>query len=109
MRGETRDIKREIHEQGPLVAPMNLMADFLVYSGGIYSPTDGATPLFGADGKPVTHAVTIIGWGKDKGIPYWLIQNSFGESWGEKGYAKVAIDEVLLENVLVAGYPPPAR
>merc|ERR1712110_908717 len=75
------------------------------YSGGIYSPTEGAAPLFGSDGKPVTHAVTIFGWGKERGIPYWLIQNSFGEGWGEKGYARVAIGEALLEHVLIAGYP----
>lgn len=105
IRDATKKIKREILERGPVVAPMNLMSDFLVYSGGIYSPLDSATVVRGSEGKPVQHAVTIIGWGKDSGIPYWLIQNSFGTKWGEEGYAKVAIDEVLMENYLIAGTP----
>lgn len=35
--------------------------------------------------KPVTHAITVIGWGPG----YWLIKNSWGQYWGDKGYIKV--------------------
>ena len=56
--------------------------------------------LFSQKGK--SHAVQAIGWGQDEktGIPYWIIKNSWGERWGENGFAKIqqgqcGIDEMV--------------
>lgn len=37
------------------------------------------------------HAITIIGWGKEKDIDFWIIKNSWGDQWGDKGYCKIAM------------------
>jgi cathepsin B len=31
------------------------------------------------------HAIRILGWGKEGGVPYWLVANSWNTDWGDKG------------------------
>ena len=44
------------------------------------------------DGE-LNHAALLVGYGtSDAGTKYCLVQNSFGESWGDDGYFKVEKD-----------------
>ena len=54
---------------------------FQLYKSGVISSTSCGTRL--------DHAVTLIGYGTENGNDYWLMKNSWGENWGEKGYFKV--------------------
>jgi C1A family cysteine protease len=43
--------------------------------------------------KTINHAVLLTGYSKDENGTYWIIQNSWGRTWGDNGYAKLrAID-----------------
>lgn len=48
-------------------------------------------------GRPSGHAVELVGWdnfdaGKYGKIPAWIIKNSWGDKWAEKGYCKIAMN-----------------
>lgn len=105
-------IKQEVLQSGPVVAFVTLSDDFLVYRGGLYQEMPTATVLVDRKRQRIIHAVKIIGWGSADGKPYWLIQNSWGEDWGEGGYARVAASGIpdqregtLIESYAVAGIP----
>ncbi|GIX63586.1 papain family cysteine protease-containing protein [Babesia caballi] len=54
--------------------------------------------ILGECGAEVNHAVVLAGVGRDSRGPYWLIKNSWGTSWGEEGYVRVARGSTNFEN-----------
>jgi hypothetical protein len=73
-------IKAQLCRRGPLATAMVAGTDhFDGYRGGVLNEiTDAA----------LDHAVTIVGWDDTKKA--WLVKNSWGEGWGEKGYVWIA-------------------
>ena len=77
------EIKEYLYAKGPLAIAMN--ADPLqYYSSGIINYNARQ-----CDPDGMNHAVTLVGYGTYNGTPYWLVRNSWGKNWGEKGYFRV--------------------
>jgi len=95
-----RMIQQEILDNGPLEAAFYVLDDFYNYAGGVYTRSKGATYRGG-------HAIKVIGWGSDPKtkVPYWLIANSWGEDWGEKGFFRIrrGTDECGIESQMTGG------
>lgn len=74
---------KEALKKGPLVTTMIVYEDFVAYAGGIYKAVSN---------KSVGgHAVSIVGF-SDEGR-YWIVRNSWGEDWGEKGFVRISWDD----------------
>ncbi|XP_062017053.1 zingipain-2-like [Rosa rugosa] len=75
------DLQKAVAMQPVSVTISAYGQDFQMYGSGVFS---------GYCGTELDHAVTVIGYGTiEDGTPYWLIKNSWGQSWGESGYMRI--------------------
>lgn len=49
----------------------------------------------------------VVGYGIEDGcVPYWLVQNSWGTDWGEKGYMKVEMWKNMCGKSFIMEFKP---
>jgi len=55
---------------------------FQLYTGGVLNSSKCGTQL--------DHAIAAVGYGVENGQEFYIVRNSWGASWGDKGYIKIA-------------------
>jgi len=67
---------------GPISVAVNANIMWQLYSGGVLDPA-------GCLKNKLDHGVAVVGYGTDRGKDYWIIKNSWGKTWGERGYMRL--------------------
>ncbi|CAI6352200.1 unnamed protein product [Macrosiphum euphorbiae] len=93
-------IQKDVMTYGPIEASFDVYDDFPNYKSGVYIRSENASYLGG-------HAVKLIGWGEEYGVPYWLMVNSWNADWGDNGLFKIqrGTNECGIDNSTTAGVP----
>jgi hypothetical protein len=79
-----QSMKNAMVQFGPLSVAVAADDSLANYSSGVFK---------GSGSRDIDHAVMIVGWQDDASITsggYWIMRNSWGTSWGEQGYMKIA-------------------
>jgi C1A family cysteine protease len=70
---------------------------FQLYASGVLTKPCGTN---------LDHGVLLVGYGTDASLgDYWLLKNSWGTGWGEKGFFKIYVDQCGISDMVVSCLP----
>ncbi len=75
-------LKNAIYTYGPITAGVCVDSGWYSYNGGVYNPSSNV-----CNGS-TNHQIVLVGW--DDTTSSWILRNSWGPSWGENGYMRIA-------------------
>jgi len=82
--GSESALQKAVATIGPISVGIDASHEsFQFYSKGVYVENKCST-------SELDHGVTIVGYGTEDGSDYWLVKNSWGPTWGDQGYIKMA-------------------
>jgi len=85
-RGSASQLRAALNGQTVSVAIQANESVFQFYKSGVL---DSA-----ACGTSLNHGVISVGYGTENGKDYFLVRNSWGPSWGDKGYIKIGANNI---------------
>ena len=82
--GNEINIRNNIYKWGPVLSAMKIYPDFYTFDTKEIYEWDGQGPYIGG------HAIEIVGWGIENNKNFWIVKNSWGVEWGDKGFFRIA-------------------
>mmetsp|Transcript_20116 Transcript_20116/g.28288 ORF Transcript_20116/g.28288 Transcript_20116/m.28288 type:complete len:348 (+) Transcript_20116:21-1064(+) len=84
-------IVEAVANTGPVSIAFQVASDFRLYTHGVYDSYNATTkqPVCKSGPSDVNHAVLVVGYGvtgDSPSVPFHIIKNSWGTSWGMEGY-----------------------
>jgi len=62
-------------------------------------------PTCKKDFYSLNHEMVIVGYGVSGTTPFWIVRNTWGTNWGERGYALIRRGTNECGIAVEAGYP----
>jgi len=90
-----------VAQVGPISVGVDANIAWQLYSGGIYTPKGFAK--CSNNPNKMDHGVAVVGYDNDQ--KYWIIRNSWGATWGEKGYMRLVQGQNACGVANVPAYP----
>jgi cathepsin L len=88
--GDETSLAADLVSYGPIFIAVDASSQyFQFYQSGILSTNNCSNLIDNLD-----HAIVVVGYGYNATLQqsYWIIKNSWGTSWGENGYMRLAKD-----------------
>ncbi|VEN33948.1 unnamed protein product, partial [Callosobruchus maculatus] len=79
-----QEIARIVSSEGPVSAAIDASGLQLYSHGIVDEKTKCQSDLFS-----LNHGILVVGYGRENGVDYWIVKNSWGADWGEDGYFKL--------------------